>query len=420
MITYFPVVYEDELVYSVLARFFEASGFLSHQGISRKYLKDTRVLDAEFFNPMSDELQEMFTRNMTIETLIMKHTMFPWYARFLSRERKNRAYTLLASMQKGYKLELGYNNKSQSLKLRYCPLCVERDREEHGECFFHCKHQLPGIRICPEHKCFLIDSRIGITNVQQLSYCTCERALDSMEVKYIHNENEEKFSEYCASVFESPLELDSVTNVRCIFENALKGTKYMSSKRGVKSCEKILGDYEKFYDTETSMDEVFISRLLRGEKWCPFEIISVGFMLGIDVKTWSNDNQTSMQQSQRPHFQDSEVLAKVQEYIRMCRNPELRPQKISMTGLCRVLGMYPYDFNYLPRCRELIKANEETYEEFFGRCITWGMDRISGSKKKLYWSDLRKVTSLKKEQAKRGLKYISFKYKSVVENMLAE
>ena len=43
----------------------------------------------------------------------------------------------------------------------------------------------------------------------------------------------------------------------------------------------LLLDYEKFYETESSMDEVFISRLLRGEKWCPFEILSVGFIIEI-------------------------------------------------------------------------------------------------------------------------------------------
>lgn len=35
--------------------------------------------------------------------------------------------------------------------LRYCPTCSELDIKEHGETYWHRKHQLPGMLVCTEH-----------------------------------------------------------------------------------------------------------------------------------------------------------------------------------------------------------------------------------------------------------------------------
>jgi hypothetical protein len=39
--------------------------------------------------------------------------------------------------------------------LRYCAVCVSRDRVEYQETFWHRAHQLPGINLCPHHGIFL-------------------------------------------------------------------------------------------------------------------------------------------------------------------------------------------------------------------------------------------------------------------------
>lgn len=44
--------------------------------------------------------------------------------------------------------------------LRFCPICVENDRKEYNETYWHRLCQLPGILVCPFHSCFLENSSV--------------------------------------------------------------------------------------------------------------------------------------------------------------------------------------------------------------------------------------------------------------------
>lgn len=44
-----------------------------------------------------------------------------------------------------------------SKTLRYCPICVKRDREKHGETYWHLMHSIPSWPMCPEHNCYLYE-----------------------------------------------------------------------------------------------------------------------------------------------------------------------------------------------------------------------------------------------------------------------
>jgi len=46
--------------------------------------------------------------------------------------------------------------------LRFCPACVEDERDEFGECYWHRVHQTPGIEVCPVHAVWLESSLIQI------------------------------------------------------------------------------------------------------------------------------------------------------------------------------------------------------------------------------------------------------------------
>jgi len=102
-VVYFPSIYEDELVYSVLARMCEHIGYFSYTKICESFFLDKGSIDFEFYNPMNKELKESFTGIMTIEELILNHTMFKWHARFLPQERKQASFNYLVEMKKTYK-----------------------------------------------------------------------------------------------------------------------------------------------------------------------------------------------------------------------------------------------------------------------------------------------------------------------------
>lgn len=47
-----------------------------------------------------------------------------------------------------------------SVHLRFCPDCTERERNIHGEAYWHRVHQVPGVCVCPEHATLLEESNI--------------------------------------------------------------------------------------------------------------------------------------------------------------------------------------------------------------------------------------------------------------------
>ncbi len=89
-IAYFPEIYPDELIYSVLARYFVRTGYLAYTFCAEDIFQDKRVRpDIEFLNVMKPEALELLCRDMTVAELVEKHTMFPYYAiRSLTGEYK--------------------------------------------------------------------------------------------------------------------------------------------------------------------------------------------------------------------------------------------------------------------------------------------------------------------------------------------
>lgn len=91
----------------------------------------------------------------TVDWLIDQHTLFPFYAPFLTSARANRVRAEMAGTQPANPRGLtGLNTYRVPLPdfFRYCPCCVEEDRVACGECYWHRLHQTPGVEVCPQHQ----------------------------------------------------------------------------------------------------------------------------------------------------------------------------------------------------------------------------------------------------------------------------
>ena len=107
MIVYYPQIYDDELMYSAMARFFMASGFANRREAMQHFF-GTRVAETEFINCLEDDLLKVLTRDKSFEQIIMRHTMFPWHTLFLPLARRKEAFELILNQQDGYKKAMGY------------------------------------------------------------------------------------------------------------------------------------------------------------------------------------------------------------------------------------------------------------------------------------------------------------------------
>ena len=90
--------------------------------------------------------------------VVLEHTMFPYYAAFLGVEKRNKL--LQAMLRDGPNKAFGQAGNfvrqvPSSSNLRYCPECIENDIRIYGEPYWHRIHQVPGIRVCPQHQLLL-------------------------------------------------------------------------------------------------------------------------------------------------------------------------------------------------------------------------------------------------------------------------
>jgi len=92
MIAYLPEVYSDELVYSWFCRFYVHAGYISHKMVLQDILyKKCNNPSKEFIGHLNPEMEQMIKQLYSIDELIIQHTMFPQYARFVSLEQKKKA-----------------------------------------------------------------------------------------------------------------------------------------------------------------------------------------------------------------------------------------------------------------------------------------------------------------------------------------
>ena len=99
MITFFPDFYPDEFLYSLLSRYYSKSGYSAYIYAAEDLYENKFIRpDVEFINPLKKEVLEIITKNTSMESIIKDHTMFPYYGRFIKKERRQKAYETLLKM----------------------------------------------------------------------------------------------------------------------------------------------------------------------------------------------------------------------------------------------------------------------------------------------------------------------------------
>ena len=134
MITYFPEPYEDELAYSLFARFYMKSGYTTLRDVMDVlYVNKWYRADTLFFNKLKPEVVDIITRNISMKEFVERHTMFPYYARFIKKERREKAVQSMINMDGNYHNLLPIPNGIHDRYLRYCPDCVKKITEENKD-----------------------------------------------------------------------------------------------------------------------------------------------------------------------------------------------------------------------------------------------------------------------------------------------
>lgn len=107
MLGFLPEIYPDELLYSLMSRYANRSGYLLYRAVAEElFCKPKELPNILFLNQYTDNVQSILTKNKSMDSLIQHHTMFNNYGLFLPIERKKEAYDSLLDGDRDYHQKL--------------------------------------------------------------------------------------------------------------------------------------------------------------------------------------------------------------------------------------------------------------------------------------------------------------------------
>lgn len=294
-IAYFPQIYPDELIYSVLARYHLHSGYLYYKDTEQDlfHSRQGRV-DKEFVKQLRSEIVEQLTKHISMEEILEKHTMYPYYGRFIDGNRRNMAFGALISMEGDFSklFCVPQLRKGERRYMRYCPLCVMNDRKQYGETYWHRLHQMRNVNLCAVHGCCLINTVVSFDSRKFANLVSAEEVIPLGEdisgyVAYHNIPLELELVQYMTKVFLQPMNRNNTSLIKDFLHSKMVGTPYLSSRGEHKYFHKLWEDMRIFYSGIAEMENILdghIQRMLGGSRVVFSEICMVTMFLQISVE----------------------------------------------------------------------------------------------------------------------------------------
>ena len=471
MIAYFPTAYPDELLYSKLARYYTKSGYMAYAYAAEElYVSKIVRPDMEFVNAYTSDALRMITRDRPMEDVVMKHTMFPYYGSFLPLERKQRAFQALVSMQGNYHnlLPIPTRKSSSDRCLRYCPMCADQDRQEHGETYWHRTHQMIGLAACPVHGCYLMDSGIVISGKAPPMLKSAEEVIPATDVVTMACEIEQRLVAYMREVFQANVDMQSDVAVGQFLHSRMANTKYRSIRGEQRNIKLFHSDFVDFYRelSGNCFKELWqIHKLLAGDRINFCEVCMLAMFLGVPVAELVNMNLPEKSQQQlfdeevyRLHGKglkypeiaqrlnasynvvkavgerrygtyhklpkvplksgakpqnwaqiDNDTLPLVKDAIRQLQGDgTTSPRRVTVFAVEKMLHLSSKKISlYLPQCLAEIRRHEESQEQYWAREVVWAANHLRDAGSPLVWRRIRELTNMRPENYRACLPYVA-------------
>lgn len=440
MISYLPEIYPDELVYSWFCRYYIHSGCFSHKmAMSELYCKRSDNPSKEFIGNLNEEAKKKIESMYPIEELILNHTMFYQYARFIPLEQKKEAmYKLAKESGDVHHLFCILPRGMGEQYLRYCPLCASEDREIYGETYWHRKHQIRNMNICTKHKCKLEESDVTAKSEQTFIFCPAENHIDNKTPVYKKNIQALHFAEYIEQIFESKMDFQNDIPLSSILYHGMNKTNYMKSSGRSRYTKRFVEDMVSFYkEIEVSnIASVYqIQRTLLGDRFDFSIVCQIAFFLGMSVEelVYPKLSENEIEQEKNSHYQkgvtpiaweefDIETVPILERVAYDIYNgiSSGRPERVSERFIYKELNLQGHRLENMPRCRAVYEKYKESYPESWARKVIWAYNKlIKENNGKVFWSDIRKISGVKKNNIQSVIPFL-WKYtdKETVEKII--
>lgn len=426
---YFPEIYPDELVYSWFGRFAVHSGYINSQLLQFLYCKRSDTPIKEFVGNLNSEARECIAKIYPLKELVLKHTMYPQYARFAPLDQRQDAlYKLCNENCDMHHLFAVLPRCEKEQYLKYCPVCASEDRQKYAETYWHRKHQIRNIGICPKHKCRLRDSGVPAKSMSLYSFVTAEEVIPDIEESIpVESSLQIAFAEYTEQVFDSPVDFVRDIPISATLYHAMKNTKYMKSTGSSRYMTKFVDDMTHFYERIELNEIATISRiqktLLTGRGYDFSLVCQLAFFLNMKPEELTDPklSEEQIKQEEESHYiknrdisdwdeYDNENVERFEEFCNAVYNgyssSNGRPERVSERMIYEFLNVTAYGFKNMPQCMKVYEKYAESYEQSWLRKIAWAYEKLKQERGKqpIYWTDLRKLSGVKKKSLERMMR----------------
>lgn len=428
MIAYFPDIYPDELVYSWFCRYYVHSGCLSHKmALQELYCKRSNNPSKEFIGNLNPGAMEQIGKMYSIDELILNHTMYPQYARFVSLEQKKTALFRLGhdSCDIHHLFAVLPRGEGEQY-LQFCPLCVKEDRETYGETYWHRKHQIRNMGICTKHRCRLMESSVPAKSEQSYTFFPAENYVDDGKIIWENDKVRIAFAEYLESVFDAPMDLENDIPISSILYNGMSRTKYLKSSGRSRYTKRLADDMYGFYMnmgvcTAASMYQIQRTLL---ESGCDFSVVcQIAFFLGMKPEELTSPSLAyeQIRLEQDSHYMkdatpvdweqlDTETAPVLEEFVKGIydgtANENGRPERVSERLVYREMNLQGHRLENMPKCKAIFERYTEPYPESWARKIIWAYQKLKEEGEPFYWTDIRKISGVKKKNFQVVIPYL--------------
>ena len=287
--------YEDELLYSVLARAKVKNGYIAYTYAAEDFFLSPKTRpDIEFVNAYSDGLLEELEKIKPFSEWIKENTMFYYYSHFIPEDRKTRAFESLMQRNGEHGKNMCMPAKGNRRFLRICPICYRNEIQTYGEAYWHRSHQMMEIDVCTIHNCRLMESTVKISGTASPSLITASEEFGGeirQEVQYVSG-MELKLAKYVTDTFKEVSVIGDYMTGRItskfLYDN-LEGTKYVSARGEQRHMSLLQSDFNDYYSElrENSFllkDYEQLQKIFTGYRFNFYEICQVGMFLRIPPK----------------------------------------------------------------------------------------------------------------------------------------
>lgn len=453
MIAFFPEIYQDELLYSQIARYHSRSGYTRYVFSAEEIFKNGSLTlpSIEFVNQYTSDVMKWITKIETWETIIEQHTMYPTYIRFLPKMRRIEAVNGVINGNGNWKKLMCLPVLNEKKYLRYCPECAHEDRKNYGETYWHRIHQIPRIRICPRHHCFLECSDIPISSKTAPGLFDAESSVPkNISPKICNSDHEIAFIQYVIEAMREPIDLQNDYPVGKYLHSRLSSD-YINSSGLVRNIEKLYSDYLEFFGNDMpTMTQPYLQKIFNGYAYDNYFILQIAYFLGISVKEIThlpndipstNLREIYQQLSAKHHIDisiveeiastvlkysnqqniaarksgsrailynelDTQYLPQVKTIVSQILSNDGRPQKLSFAKIQKALNLPQKQLNKLPQCKAYIEQNLESQEAFWAREVEWAVSVMDQENRQISRSRIMKMTNMRLRDIEYCCQYI--------------